>query len=157
MSESDYERMARIIANTPSPAQAPSKECASMEAWQERMDEQFNNWWRALNKPANPHDAFVAGYAAALLTVGAAPEPETDEGWRALFQRTVSGPAGLAAQLQAERDRRIAAENALARASQPPGVKCGCGAVLKAADEPHLCNQARDDHWRPDDPTSEPA
>jgi hypothetical protein len=47
-------------------------------------------------------------------------EPETDEGWRALFQRTVSGPAGLAAQLQAERDRRIAAENALARASQPP-------------------------------------
>jgi hypothetical protein len=33
----------------------------------------------------------------------------------------VSGPAGLAAQLQAERDRRIAAENALARASQPPG------------------------------------
>lgn len=43
----------------------------------------------------------------------------SDEGWRAAYQLTVAGPAGLLAQLESERARRIAAE---ARLAEPPGA-----------------------------------
>lgn len=39
-------------------------------------------------------------------------EPGTDESWREAYQRTIAGPGGVIAQLEYERSRRIAAEDA---------------------------------------------
>lgn len=60
------------------------------------------------------HHWSFAEQVRAIRDAVSALEPESDESWRELYQRTVAGPGGVLAQLETERTRRIAAEDACA-------------------------------------------